>query len=68
MLHGGLQQPQLAQVVVDGHHGHVALVAEHGDRHDLAAGVLRRLHGRNHRFAIEQRGRLAEQVQHANTG
>ncbi len=67
MLHRGLQQTQLAQVGVDGHDGHVALVAEHRDGHDLAARILGRLHRRDHRLGIEQRGRLAEQVEHANT-
>ena len=53
---------------MNGHHSDVALVAEHRDGHDLAARGLGSLHRGNHGLAVEQRCRLAEQMEHADAG
>ena len=66
MLQAGLQGAQLAQVVVHRHHRGVALVAQRGHGDDLHAGGLGGLHRGDHGLAVEQRCRLAEQVQHAH--
>ena len=67
VLHCGLQGSQFAHVLVDGHHGEIAFVAEHRNGHDLASGGFGRFDPGHCRLGIEQRRRLAEQVQHTDS-